>query len=884
MALGDGVHRFGGADGIAIIKNGDTVRIYDYATKNITRPMTVQEATAALQKARRASSPEIKAEKVEATAKSSTEKVLQKTKTPPKKEGGATESAGKRHAIKYPTYSETDIRENMEVLADMDPVATVDASKLERSGKTPKEMFAEYFSSLGNSIYSEEFGDIALGNSSVKSEIRHGLTAEKIASMEAIPSVIEQGKVIFFESKMDGDDRVKRIVVAAPIKIGDASYYMGVMLQRDPATQYLYLHNVAIEKEMTAEARAHLVTTGADAQSNHLSMTSILQKAVDVKLQKQKISSKQKSGTQNLSAEDIAAFAKENVPGYENMLPAERREIRAMIRQGKALGVPDADIKTYARVSARSGVRVVFSKDRNAVTYKDGTKGFGDGYYDPDTNEIVVNPEGKRSTTKLLVHELSHALYSYKKYRTVLDREVKNMDEKRANDVAILYRNAGESAEVISEELAVHHAEDVLGHKNTLERVLMEEPNIKSKILSFFRVAKSAYHGDERLSRAAGRLYERFEKAFNDFAARNKANLAAETTPIAMRDSDGRRKAIDFLQEDDLPNYLRAGNRKNKYKQEAIKKGEKIILTTHEEIYEYIERAIKGDKTLLPVAYGKVADRLYEETSNYSEGSIQIKNYYLELVAYDIHHAYTEHLKAKEDGDIDLTLDDFKNIPDYLATYDDLVYAIEFASGNKRICVSKKIDGGRVLLIETVSKSHGSIEFKNLIGVSEKKYLKEYENKYKKGNGTNTGGSKNSNISPHDATTSTIVIPDSAKKINPSDEISSRRKALPDTTEAVGKTKKQYEPSKKEIFFTAKDRAYIEAVEKSQKIYLTSFLACVTIRVVIHFGKAKRSWKRIVQRRFKLSRAFLCCLCLPWRGCSFFGFGCMGTIPVLCVS
>ena len=56
----------------------------------------------------------------------------------------------------------------------------------------------------------------------------------------------------------------------------------------------------------------------------------------------------------------------------------------------------------------------------------------------------------------------------------------------------------------------------------------MEEPNIKSKILSFFRVAKSAYHGDERLSRAAGRLYDRFEKAFNDFAEMNRGNLAAE--------------------------------------------------------------------------------------------------------------------------------------------------------------------------------------------------------------------------------------------------------------------------------------------------------------------------------------------------------------------
>ena len=40
------------------------------------------------------------------------------------------------------------------------------------------------------------FVDIAPPKSSIKSEIRHGITAEKIASIEAIPIVIEQGKVI----------------------------------------------------------------------------------------------------------------------------------------------------------------------------------------------------------------------------------------------------------------------------------------------------------------------------------------------------------------------------------------------------------------------------------------------------------------------------------------------------------------------------------------------------------------------------------------------------------------------------------------------------------------------------------------------------------------
>lgn len=194
-----------------------------------------------------------------------------------------------KYSIKYPTFTDKDIQHNIEELAEMKEVAIIDAAALDKTGKSPKAMFEEYFQSLGNSIYSSVYGDIAVGKSSVKSEIRHGITANKIASMSAIPEVIEKGKVIFFENKTSGDERVKRIVIAAPIKIQNDPYYMGVMLQRDPSTQYLYLHNVAIEKEMAESSRAHLVTTGADEHNEHLSMTSILQKAINVKLEKKKI-------------------------------------------------------------------------------------------------------------------------------------------------------------------------------------------------------------------------------------------------------------------------------------------------------------------------------------------------------------------------------------------------------------------------------------------------------------------------------------------------------------------------------------------------------------------------------------------------------------------
>ena len=235
--------------------------------------------------------------------------------------------------------------------------------------------------------------------------------------------------------------------------------------------------------------------------------------------------------------EKLDAYAKENVQGYESLPANARRSIRALIRQARALGVPEADILMYARVSARSGIRVSFSKERCRYRKKDKSVWYLDGFYSPKSTEIVINPEGKRSSAKLLMHELSHALFGYRKYRAILGREMTRMDKAYAKALAEPYLDAGKSKVEVAEELAVHHVEDVLGTDSTLERVVSDEPGIKSKILSFFKLAKSDYSGNERLSRSAGRLYERFDAAFKAFGERNRANLGYEAMPFSSTET-----------------------------------------------------------------------------------------------------------------------------------------------------------------------------------------------------------------------------------------------------------------------------------------------------------------------------------------------------------
>lgn len=191
------------------------------------------------------------------------------------------EDVNERYAILYPEYSAENIERNIQELANMQTVAVIPAEKLQDSGKSLKDMYLEYFEQQGGMLYSERFGDIALTNSSMRSEIRHGSTAEKIAGIEAIKPVVNRGTVISYIKK--NEKGLVRIVVAAPIKIGSESYYMGVMLQRDQQNQRLYLHDVYMEEETEVALSEHLSTTGPKNDNNDLFLTNILRDALRVK-------------------------------------------------------------------------------------------------------------------------------------------------------------------------------------------------------------------------------------------------------------------------------------------------------------------------------------------------------------------------------------------------------------------------------------------------------------------------------------------------------------------------------------------------------------------------------------------------------------------------
>ena len=209
--------------------------------------------------------------------------------------------------------------------------------------------------------------------------------------------------------------------------------------------------------------------------------------------------------------------------------------IRKIIREGRAQRVSDSDVLMYARISAHSGIDIQFDKEANYRGVKeDGNADYADGFYEASQNRIVVNPEGKRTAERLLIHELDHAIRKGigKDGATKIYLEaIEGVDASVREKILQKYKKTatpGEAAATVMDETNAYYAEQVLSNRNTLEKLVEAEPTLKDKILSFFKVASTDYADVPKLSGVAKKYYRTYKKLFDEFSARNAQSNALE--------------------------------------------------------------------------------------------------------------------------------------------------------------------------------------------------------------------------------------------------------------------------------------------------------------------------------------------------------------------
>ncbi len=242
-------------------------------------------------------------------------------------------------------------------------------------------------------------------------------------------------------------------------------------------------------------------------------------------------------GRGRVTSAAIGVWAQENVPGYDKLADPARTAVRATIRQARALGISEENIKLYASVAARSGINVVFD-----VTVK------GDALYD-GRNTIYVDPAApvERMRSKLLLHEGGHALFARtSKGRRLLDaayRAIEKNNPDRAKEIRERYEDhyAGSnlSAEIlegiVKEEQGVAYLEDVLGEVDAWSYILAEEPQYESKLISFFAKAAQDYKHLKGMPAEARKLLRQYKKLFAELSAYNQGNNALDPRPAETK-------------------------------------------------------------------------------------------------------------------------------------------------------------------------------------------------------------------------------------------------------------------------------------------------------------------------------------------------------------
>ena len=225
-------------------------------------------------------------------------------------------------------------------------------------------------------------------------------------------------------------------------------------------------------------------------------------------------------------AKRFDALAKEKIKDYDGLSEANKSMIRKIFREAEANGISEADALSYARVSARTGLDITFDKK---ACYKGKNEAGEDvyhaGFYDPENNRIVVNPETKKKHTVLLIHELSHAMRSYRKNGEVkyfIDADAK-VSEKMWKEIRKYYadENGKVDASLALDEASAYYAEALFGTEGAIDLLLGEKPTLKQKILSFFAKSAEYYSTDEKLSKEARRHFRKFKAMFDAFTARN---------------------------------------------------------------------------------------------------------------------------------------------------------------------------------------------------------------------------------------------------------------------------------------------------------------------------------------------------------------------------
>ncbi len=201
-------------------------------------------------------------------------------------------------------------------------------------------------------------------------------------------------------------------------------------------------------------------------------------------------------------------------------------------------------------------------------------------------------------------------------------------------------------------------------------------------------------------------------------------NLLPRLEAYLFRILSYKNTSLAYMTSEDIPAYLKSGTRQNKNRIKRYENGIPIILSSRKDLYNYIKNSINTNDNQI-VAYAKTNSSLRNQIIKKSNNSIDIANTYLELSSDDIRHTISEHQIAKENEDMNMSIEEFVYALENIEN-GEVLQATIHQSGDRRIVIAIQSILGRIILVELFSKSAGSLRLKTAWKISENKYRQKY--------------------------------------------------------------------------------------------------------------------------------------------------------------
>lgn len=128
-------------------------------------------------------------------------------------------------------------------LEQMQSVSSVTGNEIGQNGRIVDRLM-NFVDRIGGKVARPGFGDVQITRSKIKSSmIGHGVGNAKIETFAAVPDVIANGQEIDHQANWKGRN-YDTYVFAAPVDYRGQKTYVGVVVQKDSASNRYYLHEV----------------------------------------------------------------------------------------------------------------------------------------------------------------------------------------------------------------------------------------------------------------------------------------------------------------------------------------------------------------------------------------------------------------------------------------------------------------------------------------------------------------------------------------------------------------------------------------------------------------------------------------------------------------